>query len=110
MSNKKVSENNEAETREKLKEQQEKLINKLEEFSYNMEKFNIAEYIQLMNNPKRLFWLNFLAGLFRGLGIAVGITVLGALLIYFLRRLVLLNLPVIGDFIAELVRIVQDHL
>ncbi|MGI6143241.1 MAG: DUF5665 domain-containing protein, partial [bacterium] len=39
---------------------------------------------------------------------AVGFTLLGALLLYFLGRLV--NLPLIGSFIAEIVRIVQYQL
>jgi len=54
--------------------------------------------------------VNFLGGIFRGLGFAVGMTVLAALVLYILQWLVLLNLPIIGDFIAELVRIVIQHL
>ena len=93
-----------------LKEQQKLLIEKIEELAQNMEKYNIAEYIEMLNNPKRYFWVNFLAGIIRGLGIAVGMTILGAILIYFLQQLVVLNLPLIGDFIAEIVKIVQQHL
>ncbi len=100
------SNNNEDE----LKEQQKYLIRKIEELAQNMEKYNIAEYIQLLNDPKRFFWVNFLGGVIRGFGIAVGLTILGALLIYFLQQLVVLNLPLIGDFIAELVKIVQENL
>lgn len=32
-----------------------------------------------MNDPKRLFWRSFLSGIFRGLGAAIGFSVLGAL-------------------------------
>ena len=110
MSNNNNSEEKDEETTDELKSQQRKLINKIEELAQSMEKFNIAEYLQLINNPKRFFWINFLGGVFRGFGIAVGITILGAMIIYFLQRLVMLNLPLIGDFIAELVRIVQQHL
>lgn len=93
-----------------LKKQQKLLLERIEELAQNMEKYNIAEYIQLLNDPKRFFWLNFLAGIIRGLGIAVGMTILGAILIYFLQQLVVLNLPLIGDFIAEIVKIVQQHM
>ena len=89
---------------------QRRLLAKLEEVSQGMQKFNIAEYIQLLNDPKRFFWINFLGGVFRGIGIAVGMTIFGAMIIYFMQRLVMLNLPLIGDFIAELIRIVQQHL
>ena len=44
----------------------------------------------------------------RGLGMAVGFTLLGALVIYLLQRLVLLKLPLISDFIAQLVRLVLE--
>ena len=93
-----------------LKEQQKLLIEKIEELVQSMEKYNIAEYIQMLNDPKKYFWVNFLAGVIRGLGIAVGMTILGAIVIYFLQQLVVLNLPLIGDFIAEVVKIVQQHL
>nr|WP_241420958.1 DUF5665 domain-containing protein [Candidatus Contubernalis alkalaceticus] len=86
------------------------LNEKMEKLSQDMERFNLAEYLELLNNPRRYLWLNFAGGLFRGLGIALGATILGALVLYMLQRLVVLNLPVIGDLIAELVRIVQVHL
>lgn len=105
-----MTDNNQEQTEDELKKQQKILIEKIEKLAQNMEKYNIAEYIQLINNPRRFFWLNFLSGMFRGLGIAVGLTILGALVIYLLQRLVMLNLPVIGDFIAELIKIVQQHL
>ena len=87
-----------------------RLLNKLGKLSQDMEKFNIAEYIALLNNPKRYLFINFMGGIARGLGIAIGATLLAAGVLYFLQRLVLLNLPVIGDFIAELIKIVNQNL
>jgi len=72
-----------------------------------IDKFNIAEYMVLLNNPRRFFWLNFLGGLGRGFGAALGATLLAGIAIFVLQRIVVLNLPVIGDFIAEIVKIVQ---
>ena len=86
------------------------LTTKIEELSINMEKMKLAEYVELLNQPKRLLFLNFIAGVARGLGIAVGFAVLGALAILVLRRLVVLNLPLIGDFIALVVKLVQTRL
>ena len=88
----------------------DKVILELQRVSQNIEKFNIAQYIELLNNPRRYVIINFVGGLSRGLGIAIGFTVLGALVIMLLRRLMYLNLPLIGDFIADIVLIVQDHL
>ncbi|MHB1042961.1 MAG: DUF5665 domain-containing protein [Eubacteriales bacterium] len=75
--------------------------------SIHMEKMKLAEYIKLLDNPWRLMYVNFIAGLARGVGIAVGFTILGAVVLYFLRVLVMWNLPVVGDFIADIVRMVQ---
>ncbi len=92
------------------KDVQEQLLKKIEELSFRMEKMNIAEYVNLLQDPKKLLYLNFLAGVARGVGIAIGFTLLGALVLYFLQRLVMLNLPLIGDFIAEVINIVQSQL
>lgn len=86
------------------------LLEQIAELSYKIEKFNLAEYMNLINNPRRYMMVNFLGGLFRGFGIALGMTILGAFVLYMLQRLVVLNLPVIGDFIAELVRIVLTYI
>ena len=87
-----------------------RLIIQLERLSRDMEKFNIAEYVNLLNNPRRYLFVNFLSGIARGLGIALGATLLAGLFIYVLQRLVVLNLPLIGNFIAELIRIVNQRL
>jgi hypothetical protein len=89
---------------------QRRLIVRLARLSQDLEKFNLAGYINLLNNPRRYLLVNFTGGIFRGLGFALGATLLAALLLYFLQRLVVLNLPLIGDFIAELVKIVNEQL
>ncbi len=86
------------------------LRGKLAELAVNIEKMKLAEYVELLNRPLRLMYINFIAGLARGIGIAVGFTVLGAIVVIFLRRLVALNLPLIGNFIAEIVYTVQSQL
>ena len=88
----------------------EKIEKKVDELSESMERNKIREYVDLMDNKKRLLFINFIIGLARGFGMAVGFTILGALAIYVLRMIIDLNLPLIGDFIAELVRIVQESL
>lgn len=92
-------------------EEVNRLLKILEErvavLAVNMEKMKLAEYVKLLDQPWRLMYVNFIAGVARGVGIAVGFTILGAVLLYFLRKLVVLNLPWIGGFIAEIVRMVQ---
>ena len=58
---------------------------------------------------RALAW-HFAIGMARGLGSAVGFTLLGAILIMLLRRLVSGSVPVIGGFLAELARTVLERL
>ncbi|HLR33866.1 MAG TPA: DUF5665 domain-containing protein [Tissierellales bacterium] len=83
---------------------------KLNKIAMTLENAKIAEYVDFVNNKKKLLYINFIQGLARGFGMAIGFTALGALFIYILQSLIKLNLPLIGDFIAELVRIVQENL
>ncbi len=83
------------------------LENKLDSISLTMEKTKIAEYTELIKNPKKLLLINFIGGLARGLGMAIGFTLLAALIIYMIRQLV--NLPLIGKYIAELLNIVENY-
>ena len=67
-----------------------------------LEKMRLAEYIAYLNRPRRLLWFNFMVGLVRGLGTALGAGLLAGVAYFLLKRIVVLNLPVIGGFIAEL--------
>ncbi|MGQ9497249.1 MAG: DUF5665 domain-containing protein [Desulfotomaculales bacterium] len=75
-----------------------------------MEKMKLAEYVSLLERPYRLLYINFLTGIARGLGIAVGFTILGAVILYVLQKLVMMHLPGISSFIATVVRLVQLRL
>lgn len=86
------------------------LAEKVEKLTRSMEKMKLSEYVKLLDRPWRLLYLNFVAGIARGFGMAIGFTLLGALVIYMLQRSFLSNLPIIGRIVAELVRIVQRQL
>lgn len=83
------------------------LENKLENFSVALERTKIAEYTEIINNPKRLLIVNFVGGLARGLGMAIGFTLLAGIVVYFIQQLV--DLPLIGEYIAELLNIIENY-
>lgn len=97
-------------TREPRERLSEALIRKLESAIASLEKASLAEFIELYRHPRRLLFINFLAGVTRGFGIAVGFTAVGAVFLFILGRLAALNLPIIGQFIADIARIVQMQL
>ena len=53
----------------------------------------------LFNRPARLFWINFAAGIFRGIGFSLGFTVVAALLLSALRPAQ--KIPVLGHYISR---------
>lgn len=77
----------------------------LERLILIIERSRIREYMMLTDNKRRLFVTNFVAGLGRGFGQAIGFTLLAALVIYFISEWV--NLPIIGRYIAEFLDIVD---
>ncbi len=86
------------------------LADKLDKLALDMEKSRIKDYICYLENPKKLLLPNFLAGLARGFGASIGFTLLAAFIIYLLQKAVRWNLPVIGEFISEIVSIVENNL
>ena len=84
--------------------------NHLEKIAQYLEKAQLAGYVELLNSPWRLIFRNLLAGTARGIGIAIGFTIFSATILYVLRQIGALNLPVIGHYIADLVEMVQAQL
>lgn len=72
-----------------------------------LEKKNIEELVYILGTKKEIAKRNFIAGIFRGIGIGVGVTIISAIIIYFLQKLVRLNLPGIGRFISDIIEIVE---
>jgi len=75
-----------------------------------MERMNFEEYLRYVDDRKRQFKVNFMAGLARGFGAAVGFSLLGAMIIAILQRIVSANIPGIGGFLADIVRMVMDRI
>lgn len=67
----------------------------------------MAEFVGYLQDRRHLLLTNFLAGLMRGFGFALGFSILSAVIVIVVQRLALANLPVIGEFFAEVVRMVQ---
>jgi len=86
------------------------MAKKMEEYLQRLEKLGLAEYLQYVQDRRRYLRTQFLGGLARGMGMAVGFTILGAVLVVLLKNLAERNLPLIGDFLAQIVAIVQGRL
>ena len=86
-----------------------KLNEKIDKINKILEKSNIIEISYILGNKKEILKRNLIAGISRGVGIGIGITIVTAIIVYLLRKLIMLNIPVLGDYIADIVEIVEKN-
>ena len=83
------------------------LIKKIEKLNRSMEQNNIQNVITTMGSPKKMLLRNFFSGIVRGVGISIGFSLFSAIVIYLLRRVIMLNIPVISEYIGDIIDIVE---
>lgn len=79
----------------------------LEKIACHFEKIRLADYIETMNKPSRIIWVNLLAGISRGVGLTVGATLVIAILFKILSALISMNIPYLTDMLQEIVQIIK---
>ena len=85
------------------------VVRQIDRWIAAMERLRLADYVRYVDDRKRLFWTSFWAGVARGVGMAVGFTILGAVLVLVLQDLAKRNLPLISDFLAQIMGVVQSN-
>ena len=85
---------------------------KLANLSVLLERSKIDEYTSMITRPWKFFLFSFISGLVRGLGFAIGMTIVFAILAYVLSKILMrvVDLPVIGAYVAELIKYVEQYL
>ena len=95
-------------SRKKIKKKQkERLQNSIDNLINIFQKSNIEDWSYILGNKKEIIKRNFLAGIARGVGIGIGVTIITAILIIILQKIVTLNIPIIGEYISDIIDIVQ---
>lgn len=79
------------------------LEKRVEKLAGVLERMRLDEYLEHMGNRRRLIWDNVLYGMMRGLGFMLGFSVLGALVAVIMSKLAVRNIPVIGEFLADVI-------
>ena len=83
------------------------LSNRIDKLNKTLLKSNILEITTLLGNKKEILFRNFMAGIARGVGIGIGITIVTAIIVFLLQKIVTLNIPIIGEYIKDIVDIVM---
>lgn len=67
----------------------------------------VVDFLEYLQSGKRIMWVNFKAGIAKGFGITVGMTLIVAVFIWVLTMLV--DLPVIGEYFADAKQKVNEY-
>jgi len=68
--------------------------------------YGFEDWMRYMKSPWRIMWTNFVAGLFRWLGVVIGMTLLLSIVIWMLTQLV--DFPLIGEQFKEFKEVLEN--
>ncbi len=100
---------------EKKEEKEEKSEATVKDLAKRLKKRTVSEFMELvefLKSPRKLFFHNFFAGLVRGLGMAIGFTILGAIVVAIIILLLkkMVTIPLIGKFILNILDTIKDQI
>ncbi len=83
------------------------LNEKLDNLNYALTKSRMLDLVELLGNRKELLIKNIWSGIAKGIGIGIGVTIITAIIVIILQKIVTWNIPIIGEYIADIVDIVE---
>ena len=67
----------------------------------------VVDYLEYLQSGKRIMWVNFKAGIARGFGITIGMTLVVGVFIWILTMLV--DLPLVGEYFQDAKQYVNEY-
>ena len=68
---------------------------------------DVVEFLEYLKSGKRVFWVNFKAGVAKGLGVTVGMTLILGVIAWVLTMLV--DLPLVGEYFEDAKSYVTEY-
>jgi len=87
-----------------------KINQKIDDINEKIEKSKIFQMSYVIGSRKEIIKRNLLAGIAKGVGLGIGITIVSAIIVYILQKIIRLNIPIVGEYVADIVSIVQKSL
>lgn len=85
----------------------EKILIQMNNLNYMLSKGKVIDLIELTGNSRKFLIRNFTSGIVKGIGAGIGFSIVTALIIYLLQKIIKLNIPVISQYISDIIEIVQ---
>ena len=88
------------------KKLEEKLLIQLNNLNNTLNKNKVLELIEIAGDSRKYLVRNFMSGISKGIGIGIGFSIITALIIY-VMQIIRLNIPVLSQYISDIVEIVE---
>ena len=89
------------------KKLEEKLLIQLNNLNNTLNKNKVLELIEIAGDSRKYLVRNFMSGISKGIGIGIGFSIITALIIYVMQKIIRLNIPVLSQYISDIVEIVE---
>ena len=83
------------------------LLEKIDLLNYNLTRNKLLDFSEILGNRKELLFRNLFSGIWKGIGIGIGVTIVTAIIIITLQKIIKLNIPIISEYITDIVEIVE---
>jgi hypothetical protein len=78
----------------------------LAEIAKVFQQIGFREFVNFLESPRKIMVRSFLSGIFKGFGVVVGMTVVVAIVVWFLTQLV--DFPLIGQYFEDLLNLIES--
>ncbi len=82
-------------------------ISQLQKVADRIDKMKLGDYVNYVNRPGHIIWVNLLGGIARGVGLTIGATLVIAVLFKILSILISMNIPYLTEILQDIVQIVK---
>lgn len=93
-----------------VREEDTWLLARLREAVEHIERLQLTDYLRYADNMRRVLWVNFVGGVARGFGFAVGFTLLSAAALVMLERFSMRSSPALERFFDEVLQLLKQNL
>ena len=92
---------------EENKEDKEKqLIKAISDLTRLVDGLRSRRYLSMADNPKKFLFYNFISGIFSGIGVAIGATIMFGVITWFLSKMQLV--PIFGGWAVNILNYIQQ--
>ncbi len=79
----------------------------IEKLAYLFERMRLGDYVNNFNRPGRVFLMNMLGGIGRGVGLTIGATLVIAVIFKIISAMISWNVPYLSDMMKEAKHILE---